>query len=310
MCIFWKPTVYTLLMKAVCSSISSARHGQLYLTNCTFTYEHTSIVLYISTYYIIRYPNSLVNFPTLASTVAVIPFLDRTEQLRTVKNRNGLTFLLDLSHHVDDLTLIGEEVLFYLKPNITTSSAIRCGLLARCALFVNSFDWLAHIPTYTSVYIRCIDHSNRSTIPPCRIFVLFVRREENSEPRLAPGYHGSSGSSFCPALSDRPIDRPGRLCPGFLRSNDVQARLAIIFAFLPKHFARFRFNNATGCSTAACVSEATGNAASSLVLQLPYFLFFHSAMPFSDRLPFPADRFSSREFIISLYAYRYLRYSS
>lgn len=66
-------------MKAVCSSISSARHGQLYLTNCTFTYGHASIVLNVSTHYIIRYPNTLENFPTLASIIAVTPFVLRTE---------------------------------------------------------------------------------------------------------------------------------------------------------------------------------------------------------------------------------------
>lgn len=99
---------------------------------------------------------------------------------------------------------------------------------------------LAHIPAYNTYMYplhRPLHHS-----PDIR-FVWKERekekmsereRDENAEPRLAPGYHGSSGSSFCPALSD--TDRStgsADYVPAFYDRTPSRLVSTIIFAFLP-----------------------------------------------------------------------------
>lgn len=124
------------------------------------------------------------------------------------------------------------------------------------------YSRLQHIYLYVSVASTASPFSGYS-------FCLKEKRErerkENAEPRLAPGYHGSSGSSFCPALSDRPIDRLGRLRTGFLRSNAIETRLDYYFCIFTRAFV---------ASIGSAIREATGNVASSL--ELAYFLLSFS----------------------------------
>lgn len=134
---------------------------------------------------------------------------------------------------------------------------------------------------HTCIYIyMCVYVSVASTIaPPFSGYSFCLKeereRKENAEPRLAPGYHGSSGSSFCPALSDGPIDRLGRLRTGFLRSNAIETRLDYYFCIFTRAFV------ATTASIGPPIREATGNVASSL--ELAYFLLSFSRIFGVDR---------------------------
>ena len=135
----------------------------------------------------------------------------------------------------------------------------------------------AYMYIYVCVYMYPLHRRSLHHSPDIR-FVWKKRereRKENAEPRLAPGYHGSSGSSFCPALSDGPIDRLGRLRTGFLRSNAIETRLDYYFCIFTRAFV------ATTASIGPPIREATGNVASSL--ELAYFLLSFSRIFGVDR---------------------------